>query len=139
MEVVYRIKETVEDKKGVYVPVSLKLIRQGTPGFEFGYPWQMLDSAHRLETRPDVYVVIYIQHSGKDQATRYFFTEERARDYIRALSRVIVEQQNVREVDVHHENGKRNLFSLLDNMPVNTYTSFQTNTDTFSITLGKVN
>ena len=128
-----------KDKKGVYVPVSLKLIRQGTPGFEFGYPWQMLDSAHRLETRPDVYVVIYIQHSGKDQATRYFFTEERARDYIRALSRVIVEQQNVREVDVHHENGKRNLFSLLDNIPVNTYTSFQTNTDTFSITLGKVN
>ena len=141
MEVDYRIFETVHDKsRGPYVRVSTRLVRRGDKEFEEGKGYQMLSSATPLEGRT-VYIVTYFQHlrgdDVKDEATKYFFEEDQARRYLFAIARAIEKQQGVEEVDVHYDSGKKNMFKLLEKLPVNNYTSFRTPEDTFSVTLAK--
>ena len=84
-----------------------------------------------------IYIVTFIQHTGKDEITRYFFNENDARKYIRFLGNAIENRQKATDVGVHFESGKENIHKLLNNMPMNSYTSFKTPKDTFSITLAR--
>ena len=147
MDIVYYLDEKIHENRrtGAYVPVTMNIIRENSKDFpqKYIHPNHYLYSFHILEDRIKqglpVYIVIFIHHSGRDEATKYFFTENEARKYINFLALAIRKKQKIEDVDVHYENGSQNLYKLLKDMPLNTYTSFQTPGDTFSITLAKSN
>ena len=144
MEILYYVDEKINEKgrKGSYVPISAKLYREGESGFVYAEPYRMLSSQlllnERIKEGIPVYILTYIQHSGKDEQVTYGLDEHEMRRYIDAFRRAIERQQHVEYVDVHYESGKQNLKTLLTNMPMNTYTSFRTPTDTFSFALIKI-
>ena len=150
MDIIYFLDENInirdDRRQGSYVPVTIKIIREGQPGFEQRdeQPLNLLYSSEDLEYKRlnrdlPVYVVIFLQHTGRiDEATKYFYDEDVARKYIASLNRAISQRYNVENVDVHYKYGMQNLNKLLKDMPLNTFTSFRTPTDTFSITLAKV-
>jgi len=138
---IYYVDEKIDhEKKGKYVPVSIKLVREDKKEKKDKYLHQLYspnDLDRRIKQGVPVYIVTFIQHTGKDEATKYFFDETDARRYISMLDRVITEKQNVRDVDLHYDSGRQNLHDLLKDIPMNTYTSFKTPKDTFSVTLAR--
>ena len=89
-----------------------------------------------MEKGREVFIVTYIQHSGKDYSSNLFLTESEARRYISALGRAIKMRTGADKVEVHFDGGLQRLDAVLD-VPVNTYVNFRTPTDEYSITLAK--
>ena len=138
MEQEFSIEEKVGNQKAKYVPVSIKVHQHGDKGYVSDtYPWQRFYTDKLIRKGQTVYVVTYIQHSGKDENSKVFFDEKLARRYIDALGRALVMKHNSDKVEVHYNNGVENLHVLLEKLPVNTYVNFRTPTDEYSITLAK--
>ena len=136
MEETYLIRETISDKKTTYVPVSMKLKKDSLYVRDEVLPWHKVSTNRYLEKGREVFIVTYIQHSGKDYASNLFLTESEARRYISALGRAIKMRTGADKVEVHFDGGLQRLDAVLD-VPVNTYVNFRTPTDEYSITLAK--
>lgn len=140
MDEEYFIDEKINDqyRRNEYVPVSVNIYKRGEKGFiENSFPWHRVFIDRLIRKGTPVFVVSYIQHSGKDEAARAFLSEKVARDYIAGLARAIAQKQGVEQVDVHYGMGKKNLKTLLEKLPVNTYVNFRTPTDEFSVTFSR--
>jgi hypothetical protein len=140
MEEEYFVDETVNDryKRNEYVPVSVKIYKKGEKGFvENSFPWHRVFIDRVVKKGTPIFVVSYIQHSGKDQDARAFLTENAARKYIDGLRRAIQLTQKVENVELHFDMGEKDLKQVLEKLPLNTYVNFRTPTDEFSVTFSR--
>ena len=155
MDYLYQLNEKVGDDETTYVPVSMELEKYSDSS-KYVHPFQMLSATEDLEKISPLFLVIFIKHTGEvEQDKAYFANEEGARKYIEALGKAISMKSGVKNVQVHYnestvketgkelsvqrDSGKQDLQTLLRKLPLNTYTSFRTPQDTFSMTLAKLN
>lgn len=144
MMVEYSIVEQVfeDQRQGNYVPVHGEIFKRGQLGFSEEEPWALFEAEHDLEYRVangiPVYIVTYIQHTGKDDGSKYFLSEKEAKSYIKGLARAIYQRENTSKVDVHDKMGEQNLFTVLEELPINNYVSFRTPKNTYSVTFYQV-
>ena len=143
----YYLDEKIDDREGIYIPVQTSLIPleslESNTKLE---RWQVLKTDKMLTGNE--YLVVFIQHTGDDDVVKIFDTEKEARKYILALGIVIARKEKLPgkvntfgypdQVDVHYKSGKMSLEKLVAGIPVNSYTSFETPQDRFSITLVRV-
>ena len=142
----YYLDEKIDDRKGIYIPVQTSLIPLESLEDGDFERWQVLKTDKVLTGNE--YLVVFIQHTGDDDVVKIFDTEKEARKYIRALGIVIARKENLPgqvntfgypdQVDVHYKSGRMSLEKLVAGIPVNSYTSFETPQDRFSITLTRV-
>ena len=137
MEEEYSITEKVGKENKKYVSVSIKIHKIGDKGYVRDvFPWHRLWIPYIVKENQEVYVVIYIQHSGEDHSATAFFKESDARKYIKALKTVISNADKTDTAEVHYNNGVESLNEILD-LPLNSYVSFRTPSNEYSITLAK--
>ena len=136
----YYLDEKIEDSRGIYVPVQISLIPLESLEDGDFERWEVLKTDKVLSGNE--YLVIFIQHTGDDDVVKIFDTEKEARKYIRTLGIVIARKENMESdkytVEVHYKSGRMPLEKLVAGIPVNSYTSFETPQDRFSITLARV-
>ena len=135
----YSIEEKIHEKrrKGVYVPVSMKIYKEGESKFDaHAYPWEKLWIDRKLNRGTPIFIVSFIQHSGVDSDAKAFISESIARKYLRSLA-IVLSQKQGDTVDLHYKGGKSTVYEVLNDIPLDTYVNFRTPNDEFSVTLAK--
>ena len=136
----YSINEKVYEnkRKGPYVPVSVKIFKEGQLGFDYyAHPWHKLWIDRKLDKGTPVYIVSYIQHSGSDHYASAFLSESVSRKYAISLAKAIGQKQGTDHVELHHNGGVQTIYKVIHELPLNNYVNFRTPTHEYYITLAK--
>lgn len=132
----YYIEDEIGREREKYVNVKTRIYKRGEKGFvEDSQKYQRVFL--KVPNQDTVFLVTYIQHDGEDEESRAFFKIEEARKYIKALTTALISRHG-NFVTVHNHKGKMNVYPLLTQIPLDTYTNFKTEDGKeFSLTLSR--
>jgi len=123
MDKEYSIDQTTYGnlKKGIYTPVSVRILNDG--GKKARFPWERIFVDRKFDRGTPVYIVTFKSEGESD--SRAFLSESVARKFLRSLAEAIRQKQG------------DNVFKFLDEIPLDNSVDFIAGTDNFTVTLSK--